>query len=112
MATTPSWYKRSGIIECGTCDGTGGEMRDRFGHANDPDNWFIECPDCDGAGHHACEVCGNDVPVAGFDCLVCDLALEAASHPEFEPAKLTACIEAAFAAARAERDAPAMQVAA
>ena len=109
---TPEWYKRSGIIECSTCDGKGGEMRHRYAHANDPDNWLVECPDCDGVGHHACEVCGNDVPVKGFDCLVCDLALEAASHPEFEPATLTACIEAAFAAARAERDAPAMQVAA
>lgn len=98
-----AWYLKSGIIPCDTCDGKGGRWRNFYGHANDPDNWVVECPDCDGRGHHACEVCGFDVHVPGFDCLVCDMVLELPADllTDETADAMAGAVKAAVAAARA-----------
>lgn len=71
-----AWYLKSGIISCDRCEGQGSFWNGRGMGGNDPDSWSIDCEDCDGLGHHACGVCGFDVPVTGVDCLACDLVRE------------------------------------
>lgn len=54
-----SWNCYSAVSDCNECDGHG-EYRNG-----------VTCHDCHGSGHTPCPVCGFDVPVAGYDCLVC-----------------------------------------
>lgn len=69
-----AWHNKSGVGHCTTCNDTGIVASQRRATVNDP---YPEatCDDCYGMDH-ACEVCGNTVHVQGFDCLVCDMALE------------------------------------
>jgi len=71
-----AWHNNSGIIECCECEGHGTQPNKPWLRNGDPDCWDVECPECEGHGHHACKVCGFDIEVPGFDCLVCDMALE------------------------------------
>lgn len=68
----PAFPKDSGVTDCQTCDGTGSVSNGRGLGGNDPDSWSVECEDCEGVGHFACEVCGFNQRVTGFDCLACD----------------------------------------
>lgn len=69
-----AWHNKSGVGHCTTCDGIGHVASQRQPTINDPYP-ETECTDCYGMDQ-ACEVCGNTVHVQGFDCLVCDMAME------------------------------------
>jgi hypothetical protein len=90
--TRPEWYRKSGIVECDTCEGNGSYWNGRGLGGNDPDSWDIECEGCDGAGHFACATCGNDVQVSGYDCAVCDLLYEC---PDLDVAVFAAALKRA-----------------
>jgi DnaJ-class molecular chaperone len=69
-----AWHNKSGVGHCSTCDDTGIVASNER-----PSTWNpypeAACNDCSGEDT-ACEVCGNTVHVKGWDCLVCDMALE------------------------------------
>lgn len=69
-----AWHNKSGVGHCSTCNDTGVVHSMRRATINDP---YPEtaCDDCYGMDQ-ACGVCGNTVHVKGFDCLVCDMAME------------------------------------
>jgi len=74
MATTTKarpWNWASHVTVCDTCEGQGRIHATRRATINDP---YPEddCPDCDGEHEPACEVCGYNLPVKGYDCLACD----------------------------------------
>jgi hypothetical protein len=60
-----------------------------------------DCPDCEGIGVHACEVCGFDEVVKGYDCIVCQMVhdLSPANMKRINPADLADAFAQAFAAA-------------
>lgn len=70
------WYRDSGILDCEECEGHGVIDKTPWRHGNDPDRWEEDCSHCDGIGHNECAVCGFDIPLDAFDCLVCDTAKE------------------------------------
>lgn len=111
MLTTtprPEWYRRSGVTECQECDGHGMIARRPYLHPNDPDNWNEDCDDCDGEGNSACETCGFDQLIVGYDCVVCETvyALTEAERAALDVGKLaeafTRCLNAAQAEHRVE----------
>lgn len=76
-APTTRWDWHSAVSECTCCEGKGEVCITPFHtHPNDPDRCDRECPECDGVGHHACKVCGFDIVVPGYDCIVCLTANE------------------------------------
>ena len=95
------WHNRSGILPCYECDGTGGLPNNPHLRNGDPDCWVVTCRDCDGAGHQACEVCGFNIEVPGFDCLACDMARDIPAHLLTDEAAeaLTDAIRASVSAA-------------
>ena len=107
MATAPltnprPWDYASGVSECDTCEGSGNICNPPRGAYNyNPLEWQEDCPDCEGLGIHACEVCGFDEVVKGYDCIVCQLVhdLEPANMRRINPADLADCFAQAFAAA-------------
>jgi hypothetical protein len=66
------WYRDSGILACEECEGHGVIDKTPWRHGNDPDRWEEDCSHCDGVGHNECAVCGFDIEIPGYDCLVCD----------------------------------------
>lgn len=75
------WDYRSAVTECTECNGCGEVCVTPFHtHPNDPDRCDRVCPNCCGAGHHACKVCGFDIVVPGYDCLVCFTTNELPAH--------------------------------
>lgn len=76
-APTPiarAWDWASGVSECETCGGSGQVDKTPLGRAyrDPPGYWDAPCPDCEEQGVSACEVCGFDVQIKGFDCIVCE----------------------------------------
>lgn len=67
-----TWYKRSGVTDCMTCEGHGSRANRPWLNNGDPDCWPVECEDCEGQGQFACDVCGFDQQVSGYDCLACE----------------------------------------
>lgn len=66
------WNYYGEVKVCRTCDGAGLIPSFRRATVDDP---YPEspCPDCDGEPHEPeCEVCGFHLPIAGYDCFVCD----------------------------------------
>lgn len=100
--SAPNWYSKSGIVPCATCDGAGSYWNGRGMGGNDPDSWDIDCADCEGQGHFACQTCGFDVPVAGYDCLACSTIYELslAELAAIDPAELAEAFGHAIAAAK------------
>lgn len=98
-----AWYRQSGVIQCERCEGQGSFWNGRGLGGNDPDSWDIDCEDCDAHGHHACGVCGFDIPVTGVDCLACDLVRELDEKQLTDEVadKLAAAVKASIAFARA-----------
>jgi len=72
IAQLAKWNHASGVIPCTLCEGRGTVWNGKGLGGNDPESWDIDCPDCEGHGHEPCKVCGFDMVVAGYDCLVCD----------------------------------------
>ena len=66
-----AWNHNSQVTCCVVCEGTGTVRSQRKASINDP---YPErpCEDCDGQRAPECEVCGYDLLVLGYDCLVCD----------------------------------------
>jgi hypothetical protein len=85
---------------CGTCDGHGEVASDRAAHASDPFP-TEQCPDCDGPHGPKCEVCGYNLQVAGFDCLVCDTVSHLHRHEltELDPDAFVNAMRHALSAA-------------
>jgi hypothetical protein len=104
LSPRPEWYRKSGIIECDTCEGNGSYWNGRGLGGNDPDSWDIECQGCDGAGHFPCATCGNEVRSSGYDCIVCDTiwSLSPKECDAIEPDKLAAAFAKCLAAVKAE----------
>ena len=65
------WNERSHVKVCETCNGDGVVAAYRRPTVDDPypDD---PCPDCDGPHEPECEVCGYNLEVEGYDCLVCE----------------------------------------
>jgi len=65
------WNRYSHVKSCATCHGDGVVHAYRRQTVNDP---YPEdrCPDCDGPHEPECEVCGYNLIVDGYDCLVCE----------------------------------------
>ncbi len=97
---TRPWNYFSGVFDCGECEGHGYISRGGMG-GNDPSSYSLTCQDCSGVGHHACTVCGFDVPVAGYDCIVCETAynLTPAQMSDINPADIADAFAQAFNAA-------------
>lgn len=70
------WYRDSGILACEECEGHGVIDKTPWRHGNDPDRWVEDCRHCDGLGCQPCAVCGFDISMDAYDCLVCDTARE------------------------------------
>lgn len=72
------WNYHSHVTACQTCEGAGRVHSQRRPSTWDP---YPEsaCPDCEGEHEPECEVCGYNLPVAGYDCLACETV--AALHP-------------------------------
>lgn len=101
--TKRKWNWASQVTVCEACEGTGKLAAYRQPTINDP---YPERPcDC-GLGEHepACEVCGYNLPVAGYDCLACDTvaSLYATDLAKFDAERFTAAIKVAMAAAMAD----------
>ncbi|CAB4120800.1 hypothetical protein UFOVP5_37 [uncultured Caudovirales phage] len=99
------WDFASEVATCQTCEGAGEICTSPFHtHPNDPDRCDVECYDCEGAGHFACEVCGFDIQVPGYDCLVCNTASEIPAHmlTDDTAAHIGAALAAAFHARSAQ----------
>lgn len=73
-----AWHGKSGVSHCSTCDGIGKVASQRISTINDPYP-EADCPDCSGE-HGPCAVCGFEIPIPGYDCLVCDMVLEIPAH--------------------------------
>ena len=74
MTTTTkprAWNHNSQVVCCEFCDGLGVIHSQRKATTEDP---YPEqpCENCDGPHEPECEVCGYDLVVSGYDCLVCD----------------------------------------
>lgn len=68
---------RTGVTICPICEGQGTVPNSTTcWHPNDPDCWPVECTNCDGVGHFACEACGFDTAVSGYDCWACESAAD------------------------------------
>ena len=67
---------KSGVQHCGECEGRGDVSNGRGLGGNDPASWMVDCPECHGEPIIACEVCGFDLEVPGYDCLACFVAGE------------------------------------
>jgi len=92
--TTRPWNHESGVFTCGTCDGLQVVASQRRGTVDDPCP-EVRCPDCIGVPVE-CQVCGNDLDVTGYDCLVCDTVnelpdLDDAAACEFANSIIRAC---------------------
>lgn len=72
QTTVRPWNYYSEVRTCATCDGLGVIHDSRIR----PSVWNpypeMACPDCEGEHGPTCDVCGFTVPVAGYDCLVCE----------------------------------------
>ena len=66
-----AWNYNSQVTCCPFCDGAGVVYSQRKASTEDP---YPEqpCDACDGPHGPECEVCGYDLVVSGWDCLVCD----------------------------------------
>lgn len=103
------WNYHSHVKACPTCEGEGTVAAYRRPTTWDP---YPEnpCPDCDGPNEPECEVCGYNLPVAGYDCLACDTV--AALHPHELKAFDADAFVTAFKVASGKALAAAQQVAA
>ena len=95
------WNYHSHVTACTTCNGHGAVASQRPRTVSDP---YPEdrCTDCDGEPHEPeCEVCGYNLPVAGFDCLACDTVanLNAGELANFDADKFAAAVKSAVGAA-------------
>ncbi len=65
------WNYFSHVKSCPDCEGKGVVHAHRRPHVDDP---YPEDPCECGMGEHepACDVCGYNMEVAGYDCLACD----------------------------------------
>lgn len=83
------WNFHSGVDDCDECEG--------IGHYSNG----VTCQDCLGEGHFACEVCGFNIQVAGFDCWVCEAAynLTPAQMNDINPADIADAFAQAITAA-------------
>ena len=70
--TKRKWNWASHVTTCSTCEGHGTIHALRRATINDP---YPEdaCPDCEGEHEPACEACGYNMPVDGYDCFACDM---------------------------------------
>ncbi len=73
------WNYHSHVKACATCEGAGRIPSQRRASTWDP---YPEtaCPDCEGEHEPECAVCGYNLPVAGYDCLVCDTVAALHQH--------------------------------
>jgi DnaJ-class molecular chaperone len=65
------WFKNSGVLDCPECEGHGSRANRPWLNTGDPDCWLVVCQECEGQGHFACDVCGFDQQISGYDCLAC-----------------------------------------
>ena len=68
----PDYIQGWAARPCNECDGHGRVWDGKGKGGNDPDSGDVECPDCEGEGTWPCDICGCEVAVAGYDCVVCD----------------------------------------
>lgn len=78
---TRRWDYRSGVSECRDCEGAGFICKTpHYTHPHDPRRVDVECDHCGSVGHTACEVCGFDIVVPGYDCIVCQTVCDMPYH--------------------------------
>jgi len=82
---------------CNECDGHGRVWDGKGKGGNDPDSGDVECPDCEGEGTWPCDICGCEVTVAGYDCIVCATAADLAGLNAEQITKLRPIFDATLA---------------
>ena len=68
----PDYSKGWAARPCSECEGDGYVWDGKGKGGNDPDSGYPECEECEGEGSFPCDICGCEVEVTGFDCVVCD----------------------------------------
>ena len=94
------WNYNSHVKVCAECNGAGTVRAERRATVNDP--YPETACDC-GLGEHepCCEVCGYNLPIAGYDCLACETAnsLYASDLAKFDADTFAAALKVAVSKA-------------